>query len=147
MKKLALYGAIGYGIYYLFNKGQKALQAFRNISTEVVDFRDIKPGLSQFTLYIDVRINNPTQIPINISTMGLARVKRINLFNDKGVAIGYAETNMESLNIPAGGWQRLNNIHTIIYSNYIINLLGNMSGIKNIATTIEIEVAGKTITV
>ena len=147
MKKLAIYAGIGYGLYYLFNKGKAAIAAYNNLKTQVVSARNLKPGISQFTLEIDVLVTNNGTTPIDINTGGLATLKKVNLYSAKGTLIGFSTPGATSLNIPAGGSQRINNIPTVINTAYVLEALGDLNNVKNVNTTIEIEAAGQTFTV
>ncbi|MDP2687518.1 MAG: hypothetical protein Q8O62_09865 [Aequorivita sp.] len=147
MKKLAIYAGIGYGLYYFFTKGKAAVAAYNSLKTKVVSARNLKPGISQFSLEIDVLVTNTGTAPIDINTNGLVTLKRVNLYSTKGTLIGYSTPGATSLNIPAGGSQRINNIPTVINTAYVVEALGDLNNVKNVNTTIELEAAGQIITV
>lgn len=147
MKKLAIYAAVGYGLYYFFGKGKAAYNAYKNIKTQVVSARNLKPGVSEFTLDIDVLVSNTGTTPIDLNTGGLATLKKVNLFSTKGTLIGYSTPGAIALNIPAGQSQLLKNIPTVINTAYVLEALGDINNVKNVSTTIEIEAAGQTITI
>lgn len=147
MKKLAIYSAIGYGLYYFFLKGKKAVTAYNNLKANVVSARNLKAGISQFTLDIDVLLKNTGTTPIDINTGGLATLKRVNLISPKGTLIGYSTPGAVRLNIPAGGTQLIQNIPTHINTGYVLEALGDLNNVKNVTTTLEIEAAGQLITV
>lgn len=147
MKKLAIYGAVGYGLYYFYTKGKAAITAYQNLQTKVVAARNLKPGISQFSLVVDVLVTNTGTTPIDINTGGLATLKKVNLYSAKGTLIGYSTPGTTSLNIPAGGSQLITNIPTVINNAYVLEALGDISNVKNVSTTIEIEAAGRTFTV
>jgi hypothetical protein len=147
MKKLAIYAAVGYGLYYFYTKGKKAYAAYQNLKTKVVAARNLKPGLENFKMDIDVLLVNTGQEAINIDTGGIATLKKVNLYSAKGTLIGFSTPGATSLNIEAGGQQLLKNIPTVIKTSYVLEALGDISNVQNVSTTIEIEVAGQTITV
>jgi hypothetical protein len=147
MKKIVLYTALGYGLYYLYNKGKAAAAAYKNLKTQVVSARNLKPGFEDFKMDIDVLLTNTGPQPIDVNTGGLATLKKVNLYSAKGTLIGYSTPGATSLNIPAGGQQLLTNIPTVIKTAYVLEALGDINNVKNVSTTIEIDVAGKTITV
>lgn len=147
MKKIALYGAIGYGLWYITRKSKDIFNAYNALTTQVVNVRNVKPGLSEFTLDVDVLISNPTQTAISVNTGGLAKLKRVNFYSVKGTLIGHSSPGTTSLNIPAGGKQLIKNVPTSINTGYVLEALGNIKNIGDVNTTIEIEVAGQTIIV
>lgn len=147
MKKLAIYAAVGYGLYYFYNQGKSAISAYKNLKTKVVDARNLKAGISQFTLDIDVVLTNTGTTPIDISTSGIATIKKVNLYSTKGTLIGWSTPGAIALNIPAGGTQLIKNIPTVINSAYVVEALGDINSVKDVRTTIEIEAAGQIITV
>lgn len=147
MKKLAIYAGIGYGLYYLYTKGNAAISAYQSLNTKVVAVRNLKPGIETSKLDIDVLLTNTGSTPIDINTAGIATLKKINLFSAKGTLIGYSTPGAISLNIPAGGSQLIKNIPTYINTAYVLEALGDINNVKNVSTTIEIEAAGQTITV
>tara|TARA_R110000823_G_scaffold102096_1_gene219065 strand:- start:75570 stop:76013 length:444 start_codon:yes stop_codon:yes gene_type:complete len=147
MKKLALYAAVGYGIYYFFGKGKAAYAAYKNLKTQVVSARNLKPGIENFNLDVDVILKNEGQEPINLNTNGLATLKRVNLFSANGTLIGYSTPGAITLDIPPGGQQLIKNIPTIIKTAYVLEALQNIDNVKNVSTTIDIEIGGQTITV
>lgn len=147
MKKLAIYAGIGYGLYYFFTKGKAALNAYNNLKTKVVDARNLKVNLPDSTMEIDVIVTNTGNTPIDINTGGLANLKKVNLYSAKGTLIGFSTPGTTSLNIPAGGSQRINNIPTVMKTAYVLEALSDLNNVKNVTTTLEIETAGQTITV
>jgi len=147
MKKLALYAAVGYGLYYFFGKGKAAYTAYKNLKTKVVAARNPKAGISQFTMDVDVLLTNTGTTPIDVNTNGLATLKKVNLFSVKGTPVGYSTPGAIVLNIPPGGQQLIKNIPTVINTAYMVEALGDIENIKNVSTTLEIEVAGNIITI
>lgn len=147
MKKLAIYAAVGYGLYYFYTKGKQGYNAYKNLKTKVVAARNLKLGLQNFKMDIDVLLTNAGPEPININTGGLAKLKKVNLYSPQGTLIGYSTPGTTSLNIEAGGKQLIKNIPTVIQTAYVLEALQDIENVTNVSTTIEIEVAGKTITV
>jgi len=148
MKKLAIYAAAGcYGLYYFFGKGKQAYTAYKNLKTQIVAARNLKAGVSQFKMDVDILATNTGTTPIDINTGGLAKLKKVNLYSAKGMIIGQSTPVAIVLNIPAGGQQLITNVPTSINTNYVLEALGNINNVKNVTTTIDIEVAGQIITV
>lgn len=147
MKKLAIYAAIGYAGYHFFNKGKAAVTAYKNIKTEVVSARNLKPGIKEFTMDVDVLVTNTGAEPINVNTSGVITLKKVLLFSANGNKIGHSTPAAITLNIDAGGQQLLKNVPTTITSSYVLEALTDLSNVKNVQAKIEIEVAGQTFTI
>lgn len=147
MKKIFVYSAVGYSLYHLLSKGKQVVQAYNNIETKVVGVRNVKAGISAFTMDIDVLVSNTGDVPIDVNTGGLVTLTKVNLFSAKGTLIGTSTPGATNLNIPANGSQLIKNIPTSINSAYVLEALTDINNVKNVTTTIEIQVAGKTITI
>lgn len=147
MKKLALYAAAGYGLYYLFGKGKTAYAAYKSLTAKVVAARNLKPGISNFKLDIDVLVTNTGTQPIDLNTNGLITLKKVNLYSAKGELIGYSTPGTTTLSIAAGEKQLIKNIPTTIKTAYVLEALDDINNVKNVTTSLEIEVGGQTITI
>lgn len=147
MKKIFVYSAVGYSLYHLLSKGKQVVQAYKNIETKVVGVRNVKAGISTFTMDIDVLVSNTGGVSIDVNTGGLVTLTKVNLFSAKGTLIGTSTPGATNLNIPANGSQLIKNIPTSINSAYVLEALTDINNVKNVTTTIEIQVAGKTITI
>lgn len=147
MKKIAFLAAFAYGIYYVTAKGKDTFTALRNLKTQVVGARNLKLGLSQSTLDMDVELSNNGPTAIALNSFGLAAVKRINLYSIKGTLIGSSTLGTTSLHIPAQGKTIIKNIPTVINNSYVLEALGDIANITSVTTTMDVEVGGKTITI
>lgn len=147
MKKIFVYSAVGYSLYHLLSKGKQVVQAYKNIETKVVGVRNVKAGISAFTMDIDVLVSNTGGVPIDVNTGGLVTLTKVNLFSAKGTLIGTSTPGATNLNIPANGSQLIKNIPTSINSAYVLEALTDINNVKNVTTTIEIQVAGQTVTI
>lgn len=147
MKKIAIYSAAAAGLYFLFSKGRQLYAVLKNIDVKVIGIRDIKIGLKQSTVILDVELINTGNIPIDINTAGLAVVQRLSIYSSKGTLIGVSELGKTSLSIPVGGKQTIKNIPTVLYSAYVLEAMTDFENIADVRVTVDIEINGKTITV
>lgn len=147
MNKLLIFAALGFGAYTLYGKGKTALNAYMNLKTKVVSVRNIKPGLTEFKMNVDVLVTNPSDTAIDLNTVGLVTLKRINLYSLKGSLIGFSTPGQIILSIPARGQQLLKNVPVTLNTVYALEAISDLDNAANVTTKLEIEVGGKIVTI
>lgn len=148
MKKLLIIGGIGIAALSIF--GFKKISDYSN----VIDQLTVRPAgiadlFSGFNLNVSrfklkLRIDNPTDLDFNISTIGLITIKKVLILNSKGELLATTTINSNQINIPAKGFTITEWLPIEIATLSTIQNLLSGSGIdpQDFIYKVEINIAG-----
>ena len=117
-----------------YRKVSVTAYSFDNLDITPVWIDNIKPGLTQSSFSLDVMLKNLSEEPFEVSGLGIATLKRIEVILNNQV-VGVANVQMEEISIPAFGNQVIYNIPVTVSTAAIVN---NSSNIKKLLASINL---------
>lgn len=155
MKKLLIYGALGYGAYWLWNNGRATYDDYKNaldqVKAGIKGVHDVKIKNGKVNLKANIQIINNSDKELGLNTGGNIILKTMRFYTSNGKFVAKALPDIAAIKIPAHGAVNFEGIPVSIPTKNIGGLLNNavqiLQDMNNLDVEMDLDVFGNTVTI